>query len=130
VGLLLDDRLPLFEPLPNPVVEPDPVPATDPQGCPLSPVVPDIDGVFAPLGLLPVVDGEPGVAAGLDPVPLPVLVPAPALPPVPPPLPPPLPPPDWASAAVPVINKAETIASAAPVLRITCTPVGSVRANV
>src|SRR5262245_26705847 len=32
VGLLLDDRLPLVEPLPDPVVEPEPVPAADPQG--------------------------------------------------------------------------------------------------
>jgi hypothetical protein len=84
VGLLLD-KWPFSELLP--VVEPTPVPATDPQGCPLRPVDPDIDGVFVPAGLLPVVDEEPDVPDGPDPVPLPEL--APALPPDPPPPPPP-----------------------------------------
>jgi hypothetical protein len=49
LGLLLDDRPPLVEPLPNPVVDPPLVPATDPPGWPVRPVDPDIDRVFAPL---------------------------------------------------------------------------------
>jgi hypothetical protein len=119
VGLLLDDRLPLVELPPDPAVEPEPVPATDPQGCSLSPVEPDFEGVFAPVVLLPVVDEEPGVVDGLELV----LLPVPALPPVPPLLPPPLPPPDWASTAVPAINKVENTARVVSILRITSTPV-------
>ena len=80
VGFVLDEKLPVVELLPKPVVELALLPATEPHGCPLRSVLPDIEGVFIPvLGLV-----VPGVAECPDPL----LVLEPALPPlVPPPLP-------------------------------------------
>ena len=88
--MLLDERVPLVELLPKPVVELAPVPATEPHGWLLRPVGPDIEGVLVPVRVLPL--DVPGVAEGLVWLPL-----APALEPELPPPPPP-PPPDWANA--------------------------------
>ena len=116
---MFDESPPLVELFPDPVVEFAPVPATEPQGWPLSPVVPDIDGVVVPVLLLPA--DEPGVAEGLDPLPL-----APALEPELPPLLPPPPPPDWANASpvVPTISAAASTMFGFRIIRLpVCSPI-------
>jgi hypothetical protein len=121
VGFVLEERLPLVELLPRPVVELPLLPATEPHGCPLKPVRPDIEGLFIPVPGL-VVPGaavDPGVPERSDP---PLVLPlAPTLPPLDPP---PLAPPPCANAAPPLkINAAARTDRIVPFCLIASTPV-------
>jgi hypothetical protein len=86
VGFVLEERLLFVDVLPMPVVELPLVPAEDPQGCPLIPVVPDIEeGLLIPDPEPPGVAVDPELPEGAEPLLVPPL--APALPPLAPPLP-------------------------------------------